>query len=195
MAPDGGFGSGAAAVVTGGAVLPFLGILVVPLPIYLLWFRYRLVEFRYFVSVSEVGGARFHSDARFRTVLVHGLITFAVFAGALVVLLIVFGGVMASVPAQLQDMQDGASNPQRTAQVMTTLVPLFAGMALLAIVFAFSSPLVMFLLLYFPVARHLAETLTIHNLAAVDSIVQSTRDDPRFGEGLADALDVELGPF
>ncbi|MEK9662405.1 MAG: DUF898 family protein [Alphaproteobacteria bacterium] len=45
----------------------------------------------------------------------------------------------------------------------------------------------------YPLVRHVATTLETAELAALDDIVQATRDDPRFGEGLLDALDLDMG--
>ena len=44
--------------------------------------------------------------------------------------------------------------------------------------------------LQFDLVRFISRSLRITNLAAVDAVVQSSRDIPSRGEGLADALDV-----
>lgn len=43
--------------------------------------------------------------------------------------------------------------------------------------------------------RHLCAGIAIADSAALDRLVESERTDPRTGEGLADALDLELSPF
>lgn len=45
----------------------------------------------------------------------------------------------------------------------------------------------------FPLVRHVVDSLEASDLAALDTVVQATRDDPRFGEGILDALDFDMG--
>ena len=47
----------------------------------------------------------------------------------------------------------------------------------------------------FPMVRHIAATLGTSDISALEDVVQATRDDPRFGEGLLDALDFDMGAF
>ena len=56
-------------------------------------------------------------------------------------------------------------------------------------------PVVKFLFFHFPVIRHVATTLAVTDIESLERIVQSSKDDPRFGEGLASALDFDVGGF
>jgi len=63
------------------------------------------------------------------------------------------------------------------------------------ILLLFFLPMINLLLFYYPVIRHIATTLRLTDISSLERIVQSSRDDPRFGEGLAAALDVDVGGF
>ena len=52
--------------------------------------------------------------------------------------------------------------------------------------------LMVHLLFYVPLIRHISETLTIENAEEVETIVQGVRDDPRFGEGPVDAFSFDV---
>jgi hypothetical protein len=58
-----------------------------------------------------------------------------------------------------------------------------------------SLPIIKFIFFHYPVIRHGATTLVVTDIASLERIVQSSKDDPRFGEGLAAALDFDVGGF
>jgi hypothetical protein len=63
---------------------------------------------------------------------------------------------------------------------------------LLYLVAALLLSMVYQILFVLPLVRHVATTVETSDLGALAGVVQGTRDDPRFGEGLLDALDVDL---
>lgn len=63
------------------------------------------------------------------------------------------------------------------------------------ILLLFFLPMMNLLFFYYPSIRHIATTLRVTEISSLQRIVQSSKDDPRFGEGLAAALDVDVGGF
>jgi hypothetical protein len=56
-------------------------------------------------------------------------------------------------------------------------------------------PIFKFILFHYPVIRHVATTLAVTEIDSLERVIQSSKDDPRFGEGLAAALDFDVGGF
>ena len=59
--------------------------------------------------------------------------------------------------------------------------------------FLFIPNLAVHLLFLVPFVRHVVDTLSVENAEEIETIVQGVRDDPRFGEGLADAMSIDVG--
>ena len=79
---------------------------------------------------------------------------------------------------------------QQSIQVLSTLITVLLVVAIFMLL-----PVAKFLFLHFPVIRHVATTLAVNDIESLERIVQSSKDDPRFGEGLAAALDFDVGGF
>jgi hypothetical protein len=100
------------------------------------------------------------------------------------VLLAIIGIVFVSVgfaAAQggLQEAEDLLAHPALLAMAIVVGVAFFFANYILAQYF-----------MTYRIARHVVSTITITNLASVESILQSAEARPRYGEGLADAFDV-----
>ncbi len=160
----------------------------------LLW--YRVASFRYLASSTRLGETRLQSRAQSRRVLGILLIfllglcgLFVVMLGVAVVLaaLAAVVGVFNASGAATQAGADPKAGLMAISIIQLVIVPL------LLIVFLPGYRLLSDCWLRARIIRHLATTLTIENVGAIDKIVQSTRPRQKFGEGLADSFD--LGAF
>ena len=149
------------------------------IPLYF-YAQYRVYEFEYFVRSSTVGDTSFETDLAPRTVykltLIYMLLMI-VGVGALFGLSFVIGELIeaASRPAMLD-----APHPQYLLLGVLALILVLLGVL----------SIVKTGWLQFDLVRFISRSLRITNLAAVDAVVQSSRDIPSRGEGLADAPDV-----
>jgi uncharacterized membrane protein YjgN (DUF898 family) len=147
----------------------------------LAFYWYAVWQFRYLVAHTYLGETSFRSQMRARTFIGYLLAFFgttllwgAVLAG------IVVGLIYLAVPAAGTGFWGTAfGSPLAVIAAISAYLLAIAGMYLLS----------NYWLIYRP-ARHIAMTLTIINLAAVESIAQAAAAGPRFGEGLADAFDI-----
>lgn len=147
----------------------------------ILFVWYRVVEFRYFVSVTHLGDTEFQSQLRLGRVLGIGTIYVLVlilFVG-MVLLISSIGGMLAS--------PDPTSPGGFTA--FTFMI------ALTIIVLMFFAPMARYMVLLLPLIRHATSTLNVTNMAHVVTIVQDLHAQPRYGEGLADALELDVDVF
>ena len=129
--------------------------------------RYRVREFVYFAANARLG-----EEIRFASRLSTTRIT---------VLYLIYGALIALwlsaiVALSYSSFSDGPST------IVVFLI--------LMLILFFGLPIIRVAWLNVEVLRTLCATLTIDNLTAVERIVQDSRDAPRYGEGLADALDV-----
>lgn len=136
---------------------------------------YRVGEFRYFVSAVCIGETRLSS--RMDTRIVYGVYfaLFVVVVGACLFLLI---GVLGSLIGVLK--LSGKTDVQVTVLIATVL--------LLAIYWFYG--FIRMLLVKVTLLTNICETLSLERQEALDRTVQETAAMPRYGEGLADALDV-----
>jgi Bacterial protein of unknown function (DUF898) len=153
------------------AVLSCIGLWV-----FTLWPWYRVNELRLFAGGTRIGPVSFASG--FRTQVYYTLLL--KFGGLMLIMLVLFGAVLSFlVPAVI-----------RNAPVAYLQIILYGIGAVfyLAAFYLFSSLKEVMLNQGF--WRHATETMTISNLAAVDTIlVSAVADEAATGEGLADALD------
>lgn len=159
----------------GYAYLVAIGLLLVQVPLYV---RYRVHEFRHFAATTSLGEVRFES--RLRTMAVVWLYLSAMILVA--ALLFVFGVVVALHAGQSVGPGDSVSPAFYFAMFL-----IFLGFIVIA------GPIISLVIVQFGLARAVAGSLVVHNLPAVEAVIQSTEARPGHGEGLADALD--LGDF
>lgn len=161
------------------AFLEFWAILLAPgLVVWILaiafMVRFRIALIRYLFNVLSLAGARFESSLSIWRIVGYCTVAFVPLLLVLVSLLIIVFVVANSGTYQL----GGLGLP-------LGLIVFFG--------FFFLPQLMVHLLFYVPLIRHISGTLTIENAEEVETIVQGVRDDPRFGEGLVDAFSFDVG--
>lgn len=144
---------------------------------FILFVFYRIFEGRYLLGLTTVGGVRLESRLRARAIL-----PAFVLAWGIVLVLFVVVLAIAMVPVVGLAMH-GMASP---AGQMMGMVAGIAVAGLMLVV----SPLVTYPIAVFQAVRHVWTTLTIHEIGALDGVAQAPKEEPRLGEGLADALDV-----
>lgn len=159
-------------VLVGVAVLVTLGCWAA---FWVFYIRYRVREFRLFTTGTSLGAVGFDSALPARPVL----LLYMAFFG---LLLLTVGIFFAIAVAGSFAMYDGrVLTPGATTLIMAA--------ALLPASWAYFVLNVAWLRV--GLLRIACQTLTIHNLAAVEGVIRdSGAQAPRYGEGMADALDV-----
>ncbi len=179
-----GFGGVLAALLQGvpvPAVAPGTVVLAVILafPLWLLLFAfYRVFEIRYFLGRMTVGGARFESDLWAVPIL-------SAYALSAVILVVLFAVISGVVFFSVFGMALKAGSTEAMVPVVGMVLGGALGVLMLVI-----SPLVTYPIAVFQAVRQVWTTLSIHDIGALDRVAQAPKEEPRFGEGLADALDV-----
>jgi len=158
-------------------------ILFLSFPIFLVWYRTRELQFT--INGIKLENYDFYSQLRpsfvlwriFLTLVVCGIIL----AGSPVVLFAI-----TSVWFEFGDLAD--LTPETTTQVILPLWILFV--IVIGLLFLFVFPILVHLMFRFHAVRHVCETLNVPDQAIFEQIIQSTQQDPSYGEGMADAFDV-----
>lgn len=144
---------------------------------FILFVFYRIFEGRYLLGLTTVGGVRLESRLRARAIL-------PAFVLAWVIVLVLFVVVLAIAMVPVVGLaMHGMASP--AGQMMGMV----AGIAVAGLMLVLS-PLVTYPIAVFQAVRHVWTTLAIHEIGALDGVAQAPKEEPRFGEGLADALDV-----
>jgi uncharacterized membrane protein YjgN (DUF898 family) len=149
----------------------------------LIW--YWVAAFRYIASRTTLGAIKIHSAAKgsaiVKTALLFGLAVMAVF----IVMLLGFAG-LAVVPYKaIMAAGAGADRAAVVQAMIPTILPAIIGIYVIA---ALLFQIISYRVLRVPIIRHLATTVEIENLAAVDTILQSAK--PRQKLGIADSFDL-----
>lgn len=168
-----------AAAFSGLSIIAF----IVSIPFY---FRYRIAALRYMLSSSNLAEVGFVSEFSSWRLVGYGALYFLIVIGLIVVVFsILFGAIggMTVLASSGEFLEEDLIN----ASVALSFIPI-----LLLFIFL---PMMNLLLFYYPAIRHIATTLRLTEISSLERIVQSSKDDPRFGEGLAAALDVDVGGF
>jgi uncharacterized membrane protein YjgN (DUF898 family) len=149
----------------------------------IIWLWYRVAEFRYFVSHTEFGAIRLTSAAKLRRFI----LIFLGYVGSLFLLMLVVALVASAVFAASFFSAIGSAEDLKTvvASPWFWVEAVFVGAS-----FMLANYVLAQYFMTWRVARHIVSTITIVNLASVESVVQSTQARPRYGEGLADAFDI-----
>ncbi|MCZ6511579.1 MAG: DUF898 family protein [Alphaproteobacteria bacterium] len=155
-------------------------LILIPFYIY-----YRIAALRYMISASNLSEVGFVAEFSGWQLVGYWVLYFLVVIGliAVVVLLVATFGVVAA----LSGVEEVADPGLAAVGIILSVIPI--------ILLLFFLPMINLLLFYYPVIRHIATTLRLTDISSLERIVQSSRDDPRFGEGLAAALDVDVGGF
>jgi uncharacterized membrane protein YjgN (DUF898 family) len=149
-----------------------------------LWYSVR--QFRYIVAATNLGEVRFRSAAKTRAFVLNFLgLVGSMFVYLLIVVTIAFGIVMWIVGYQKLTGEVSLPMPRDTAAQYGFIAMFVVWLALYIGYYILSG-----VWLTYRIARHVCQTLTIENLAAVETVLQAPQRELRFGEGLADAFDV-----
>ena len=141
-------------------------LLSVWLAVPFLYIWYRVWEFRYMVGCTGFADVSFASAARSPWIVWMSVLTVGAVIG---VGALVFGVVFAL-----------AAGGPGFGFVVPLMVVLYVSVA----------PILSYIILRYEIVAHVCRTLEISDMAAFDRVIQSTRDVPSTGEGLADAFDV-----
>ncbi len=147
---------------------------------------YRIAAFRYMFTVSNLSDISFAAEFSGWRLVGYWVLYFIVLVVLFVVVAFFLFGAIGGVAA-LAGAEGLGDEEVVGIGVLMSIIPL-------ALLF-FLMPIVNFLLFYFPAIRHVATTLALTDISSLERIVQSSKDDPRFGEGLAAALDFDVGGF
>lgn len=140
--------------------------------------RFRLAMVQYLFNVLSLAGARFHSRMNKWRVFIYWLVSMV----AIVIPFVLTFGVLIALAIE-----------SPTGGTLLTGFPAFLLFIGFVLAFLFVPNLAVHLLFLVPFIRHVVETLSVENAAEIETIVQGVRDDPRFGEGLADAMSIDVG--
>ena len=164
--------------IYGTAVLAYL----FSIPFYI---SYRIKAFRYMFSVSNLSEVSFAAEFGGWRLVAYWVLYFVVSISLVVIVVSLFSalGALAAVTGSGELASPGLGG----ASVLLSVVPI--------ILLLFFFPMTNLLFFYFPAIRHVVMTLKLTEISSLDRIVQSSKDDPRFGEGLAAALDFDVGGF
>lgn len=162
-------------------LLPSLGII---------YFWYRAAEFRYFASVTRLEGLRFNATLRGGQLFRIYALYFLAAMGMMIALMILIGIVVAIVALILGDSLP--LGPNQIGELNAKTAPVFMQFIPVIIVLIAMVPMAILntMLVTHRLAQRLCQTLSISGQLDYDAIAQSSREAPRFGEGLADALDI-----
>ena len=160
-----------------------------------MYLRYRVVEFRYFASCTRFSRCRFRCDLRSFKVLLLLLACALLLAGAGAA---ITAGVVTAMGVTAEQMQKvlilfqyGGSGPAPLGEGdALLLLALLVWMVLIAAAFS----LIRAAVYLHWMTRLLCASLTLTEVGEFAAVARSKAEMPRFGEGLADALDVgEIG--
>jgi len=143
------------------------------------WLWYQVLSFRYFVGQTRYGDLGFTSELSFRRVL-WIIVCYAFVFGVGFALATYF--LMLFVPGGFLIEKPDPSSMFRSVSML-----MFIPYGLLLVLIVSVSRVAVFLHMLF---REVTTSLAITGEEDFDAIRQSAQEQPRFGEGLADALDV-----
>lgn len=146
---------------------------------------YRISALRFMMNAANLADVGFVAEFSGWRLVGYWLLYFVVVValGFVVFLISSTFGVMAALSSGGELTDNGLA----VVGIFLSVIPI--------ILLLFFLPMMNLLLFYYPVIRHIATTLRLTDISSLERIVQSSKDDPRFGEGLAAALDLDVGGF
>jgi uncharacterized membrane protein YjgN (DUF898 family) len=147
---------------------------------------YRIAAFRYMFRASNLSDINFTAEFSGWRLVGYWVLYFVVIVVVLIFVAFFLFGAVGGLAA-LSGTGGLGDDELIGIGVLVSIIPL-------ALLF-FLMPILNFLLFYYPAIRHIATTLRLTEISSLERIVQSSKDDPRFGEGLAAALDFDVGGF
>lgn len=160
-------------------------LLAIPFYIY-----YRIAAFRYMLNASNLAEVGFKAEFSGWRLVGYGALNFLVAIGLTVVVVLV----ISTFSIVAAGIFGAFSGPEELNESSFAAIGFIAA-AIPFILLLFFLPMINLLLFYYPSIRHIATTLRLTEISSLERIVQSSKDDPRFGEGLAAALDLDVGGF
>lgn len=142
------------------------------------WIWYSIAQFRYFVANTQFGDITLHSAAKMSRVLLILLAYLGCLFLAVLLILLVLAAAGAALWFILGLNWDGNKAPLAILPFVLIVLTYFVNL------------IVSQYFMTYRFARHFIATMTITNLASIESVVQSKEARPRYGEGLADAFDL-----
>ncbi|MFQ5619596.1 MAG: DUF898 family protein [Rhodospirillales bacterium] len=174
----------------GGGVVAFVGagaqpefpdgefrapaLLLVWLAVPFLYIWYRVWEFRYMVGCTGFADVSFASAAGSARIIWMSVLTVGAMIGLAAAIIGLVAVVAGGVFSTAADSSPAAAFGVPLAVVLVIIV----------------MPILSYLILRYEIVAHVCRTLEISDMAAFGRVVQSTKDVPATGEGLADAFDV-----
>ncbi len=155
-------------------------LILIPFYIY-----YRIAALRFMISASNLSEVGFVAEFSGWRLVGYWVLYFLIVIGLVSVVVLIFSTF--SVLAAFSASEELANPGIAMVGILLSVIPI--------ILFLFFLPMINLLIFYYPAIRHIATTLRLTDISSLERIVQSSRDDPRFGEGLAAALDVDVGGF
>jgi len=167
-------------------LLGIYGIVIVTLLVSIpFYFVYRIAALRFMFNVSNLSEVGFVANFSAWRIVGNWVLYALVSALSVIVLFSLIGVVGAFAGASGEGNLTG-----QNVELISTLLAIVAVIALFMLL-----PITKFILFHYPVIRHIATTLAVTDIESLERVVQSSKDDPRFGEGLAAALDFDVGGF
>ena len=159
-------------------IAPYAPALVALLGTFFFYVRYRIREFQYFVRSTTLGPTSFTAALDMYAIL-----------GLVIVYILVLGAAMFLYLTVIAIA--GTALLHTGIDVEKTGIFSFIGLvAILTLLLLGTISIVKTAWLRFGLAARICRGLSITNIAAVETVIQSSQESPRHGEGLADALDV-----
>ncbi len=179
--------SGPLASLPGVGLLPFLSMIAV----LLLFVWYRAREFRYFAEVTRFGSLRFASELKARSVVgIYAVYYLVVGAVAAAFFFLIFGAAAGFQEGLAASLEGTPQEQYQQIQLVSIALGLVALLLALAVVSALQPVLV-----GHPMLKRVVESLKFRGRYDMEDLLQGAKLKEGRGEGLADALDVDVAGF
>ena len=166
-------------------------VVVAGLAAWLLYAWYRAREFRYFAEVTRFGSLRFTSAIKARRVVLVYAVFYAVLAAVAGALFFALSGFIAGFYEGFMASSGGTQEQQMQQMQGIFIVIGLVALLIAATLIGTLQPV----MVTHPLARHVIGTLTLKGQYDMEELLQGARMADRRGEGLADALDVDVAGF
>jgi len=158
-------------------------LIIITQPILYIWYRVR--EAQYLIGLTACEDAQFEAPIRILPIIGAYLLAFMFIILLASLLGIVWLGILSVYVSEAQVISnDQATSLGEIAGLYLMIVITLPFLALLV------TPVITQLVLHYNITKHTCSVLRIKNSEAFDLAVQSAKQGPQHGEGLADALDV-----
>ena len=164
-------------------------LVLLAVPLLYAWYRAR--EFRYFAEVTRFGSLHFASAIKARRVVLLYAIYYAVLAAVAGILFFALSGFIAGFGEGLVGSLEGNQAQQMQQLEVIGIVVGLVALLIAATLVGTLQPV----MVTHPLAQHMIGTLTLKGEYDMDELLQGAKMTDRRGEGLVDALDVDVAGF